>query len=440
MNKAVTPRSLNRRHFLAGSSSLALLGLLAACGRDSGSAEESGELTGALSLLLGSHMTPVEDAARTHTGDLDIDLTVEHATTPDLRNVLTNAFMARRSQWDTVFLTAEVVQEMADRQWLADISALMESYTQSEGFMERTMTAAVSDGQYLAVPWNVGAPIMHWNKNLLEEVGLDPEAPTDWHAQQDSWDTFVEYAKELTTTINGQQVYGFTDAWADTAVLNTWGSLLQMHGGTWFDEDGQPAFNSDAGRAATEKLYDLLHTHQVVDPAATTYTWVFDASPAFLNGTRGFFFTYPFMAGVANDPEESEIAGANGYAPQPAVETSASVDGSEFLGIPVFSENQAEAERFLEYVLSPEVQKQIALAGWATPSTEANLDPEVLEQYPVNEAVVQSYEYPVDYGFSPDSAMWRGILADQIHAVLTDSTSIDAALDDAAAQIVSERS
>ncbi|HLS25844.1 MAG TPA: extracellular solute-binding protein [Beutenbergiaceae bacterium] len=440
MNKPINPRPLNRRHFLAGSGGLALIGLLAACGRESGSAGEAAELTGALSLLLGSHMTPVEDAAHDHAGNLDVDLTVEHVTTPDLRNVLTNAFMARRSQWDGVFLTAEVVREMSDRQWLTDISGLLEPYTQSEDFMVGTMTAAEDAGKYLAVPWNVGAPIMHWNKNLLEEVGLDPEAPAEWHAQQNSWDTFVEYAKELTTTINGQQVYGFTDAWADTAVLNTWGSLLQMHGGRWFDDDGQPAFNSDAGREATEKLYDLLHTHQVVDPAATTYTWVFDASPSFLNGTRGIFFTYPFMAGVANDPEESEIVGANGYAPQPAVETSASVDGSEFLAIPTFSENQGEAERFLEHLLSPEVQKQIALAGWATTSTEANLDPEVLEQYPVNEAVVQSYEYPVDFGFSPDAAMWKSILADQIHAVLTDSTNIDAALDDAAAQIVSERS
>lgn len=440
MNNAQTSRSVNRRRFLQGSSSVALLGLLAACGRDSSSPQETAELTGALSLLLGSHMGPVEDAADAHADAFDIDLAIEHVTTPDLRNVLTNAFMARRSQWDAVFLSAEVVQEMADRQWLTDISGVLEPFTQSEDFMVRTMTAAEDGGQYLAVPWNVGAPIMHWNKNLLEQVGLDPEAPAQWHSQQNSWDTFVEYAKELTTTIDGQQTYGFTDAWADTAVLNTWGSLLQMHGGQWFDEDGQPAFNSDAGRAATEKLYDLLHTHQVVDPAATTYTWVFDASPAFLNGTRGLFFTYPFMAGVANDPEESEIAGANGYAPKPAVDTSASVDGSEFLAIPTFAENQGEAERFLEHVLSPEVQKEIAMAGWATASTEANLDPEVLEQYPVNEAVVQSYEYPVDYGFSPDSAMWRGILADQIHAVLTNSTSIEAALDDAAGQIVSERS
>lgn len=281
---------------------------------------------------------------------------------------------------------------------------------------------------------------MHWNKDLFAEVGLDPEAPANWHAQQNSWDTFVEYAQELTGTINGKEVYGFTGAWADTAVLETWGSLLQMHGGRWFNDDGQPAFNSEAGQEATKKLYDLMHTHQVVDPAATTYTWVFDASPAFLNGTRGFFFTYPFMAGVANNPEESDIAGANGFAPQPAVETSASVDGSEFLAIPAFAENHGEAERFLEYVLTPEVQKEIALEGWATAFSDINLDPDVLKKFPVNEAVVQSYKYPVDFGFSPDAATWKSILADQIHSVLSGDAEINSALDEAANQIVSERS
>src|SRR5690625_7194081 len=114
--------------------------------------------------------------------------------------------------------------------------------------MVGTMTAAEDAGKYLAVPWNVGAPIMHWNKNLQEEVGLDPEAPAESHAQQNSWDTFVEYAKELTTTINGQQVYGVTDAWADTAVLTTGGSVVQMHGGRGLDDDGQPAAHPRAGR------------------------------------------------------------------------------------------------------------------------------------------------------------------------------------------------
>ncbi|TLP79885.1 extracellular solute-binding protein [Nesterenkonia sphaerica] len=440
MNIEINRALVNRRRFLQGSSSLALIGFLAACADRDGSQGDPAELTGALGLLLGSHMTPVETAAQTHADETNVDLEIEHVSTPDIRNVLTNAFMAQRSQWDSVFLTAEVVQEMSERQWLTDVSDLLSAHTQRDAFIAGTMTAADAGGQYLAVPWNVGAPIMHWNKNLLSEVGLDPEAPSNWHSQQNSWDTFVEYAKELTGSINGRNVYGFTDAWADTAVLHTWGSLLQMHGGRWFDDDGRPIFNSEAGQEATQKLYDLLHTHEVVDPAVTTYTWVFDASPAFLNGTRAFFFTWPFMAGVAADPEESEIAGDNGFAPQPAVETSASVDGSEFLAIPAFAENTGEAERFLEYILSPEVQKEIAMEGWATAFSDVNLDPEVLEKFPVNEAVVQSYEYPVDFGFSPDAAMWKSILADQIHSVLTGDADISSALDEAVSQIESERS
>ena len=67
-----------------------------------------------------------------------------------------------------------------------------------------------------------------------------------------------------------------------------------MHGGSFLDEEYQPAWNSDAGVEALHKLYDLLHTHQVIDPAVTTYTWVFDATPRFFEGTRGMFISWPF--------------------------------------------------------------------------------------------------------------------------------------------------
>ena len=68
-------------------------------------------------------------------------------------------------------------------------------------------------------------------------------------------------------------------------------------------------WNSDAGAEALQKLYDLLHTHQVIDPAVTAYTWVFDATPGFFDGTRGMFISSLFVAGVSAISEASQIVG-----------------------------------------------------------------------------------------------------------------------------------
>lgn len=448
--RAVDGGQLSRRRFLRGSAGFGgllasggLSAVLAACGR---SAEEvpqgapGTEFTGSLSLLLGSHMGPVKELAERYNEQHGVEPKIQDVTTPDLRSVVTSAFLSQESPWDAVFTTAVLAQELGGRGWVKTVDAFLDDHVRGRGeLMERGLRAVNSPAGYLAVPWTMGAPLMHWNRKMLEDVGLDPDAPANWHAEPNSWDTFVEYAKELTGTRDGTQYYGFTDAWAEDHILYTWGSLLQMHGGRFLDDDGQPVFNDEAGVEATMKMYDLLNTHKVVDPAVNTYTWVFDASPGFLEGTRGFFFTWPFIAGVANDPEGSQIVGDNAFAPQPAVDTSASVDGSEFLAVPVFADNEDEAWRFLELVTSPEGQKSIAMNGWASIYSDVNLDKEVLDAFPVFEAVVQSYEYPVDGGFSADRETWGPMLGNEIQEVLADKKDAAEALDDAVRRINEDR-
>lgn len=415
-----------RRQFLArGSRAVAgfgVLGMLPAflsgCGTGDTSAEKGPgeEFTGALTVLIGSHMDPVREIAKLYNEEYDVRPKLEQVTTPDLRSKVTTTFLSRRSPWDSVFVTAELAPELAEKEWLVQAGKLLDRVRGEGQIMERALGAATYEDTVYAVPWTIGCPILHWNKQMLSEADLDPEAPVDWHRTEDSWDTMVEFAKK--TTDAERDIYGYTDAWAGTHVLYTWGSLLQMHGGTFFDDEGQPAMDSEAGISATEKLVDLLHTHKVVDPAVTTYTWVFDASPSFLNGNRAFFISWPFIATLANTPEESKIAGKNGFAPNPAIQTSASVDGSEFFAVPTFAENDDEAWRFIELVSSREGQRIAAEGGWAPIYAELLEDEELLENFPVYAAVRQSYEYPVDGGWTPDRPMWTKILSDEISQAL----------------------
>lgn len=436
-----------RREFLGRSSRAvaglgvlgAFPGLLSGCGAGEESAKKGPgeEFTGSLTVLIGSHMDPVREIAKLYKEKYDVQPKLEEVTTPDLRSKVTTTFLSRSSPWDSVFVTAELAPELAEKEWLVRAGELIERVRGEGEIMERALGAVTYEGTVYAVPWTIGCPILHWNKQLLSDAGLDPEAPVDWHKTENSWDTLVEYAKK--TTDAERDIYGYTDAWAGTHVLYTWGSLLQMHGGTFFDDEGQPAMNSEAGIAATEKMVDLLHTHKVVDPAVTTYTWVFDASPGFLNGSRAFFITWPFISSLANTPEESKIAGKNGFAPNPAIETSASVDGSEFFAVPTFAENDDEAWRFIELVSSREGQRIAAEGGWAPMYAELLEDEELLKTFPVYTAVRQSYEYPVDGGWTPDRPMWTKILSDEIAQALGQEKSPKEAMQGAVTKINAER-
>lgn len=429
-------------------------GLLSGCGTPAGSSGGPGSAsptspatpppapknTGKLSLLLGSHMNYLHALAADYEMKFGVKPQVEQITTPDLRTKLVAAFAARRSAWDSVFLTAALVREMAQNNWVKDATARAEKALAGKKVPERAFTSALYKGKKWALPVTIGAPILHWNKELLQKVGLDPEAPAKWHSQKNSYDEFLRYAKQLTRTIDGVQVYGYTDAWGGAGIMQWFRAVVQMHAGKVLDDDGNPVFNGPAGVAAVEKMYDLLHTHKVVDPAVTTYTWVFDASPGFLNGQRGMFMTWPFIADVAEDATKSKIVGKAGFAPNFAVDTSASVDGSEFLAVPAAAENEEEGWRFLELAVSPEAQrKQGTTTGWIPIYEDLLSDKDVVAKQRAAPVVALSYKYPVDNYFTPDYAKWSEITSVELQEVLQKKKKPKEALDDAVKKINEER-
>lgn len=433
----MTFRKLDRRGFLGGLSAASIAG---------GSLLPSSHLraqtavnTDSVRLLLGSHMGYLQNLTSAYAALYGTEPTVDLITTPDLPVRLNSSFIARRDVGDAVFCTAQLCAGLADREWLTDLTDFVNEELLPNGLLPNSLTAATYNGRIYAVPVTIGCPIMHWNKNLLEAAGLDPEAPAGWHAQPGSWDTMVEYAQAVTDPDNN--VYGVADNWGGTGSIFTFGALLQMHGGSFLDAELNPVMNSDAGVEALTKMVELLHLHQVVDPAVTTYTWVFDASPAYLAGQRGFFFTWPFISGIANTDGDSQVQGRSGAAPNPSVLTSASVDGSEYLTIPVFASNPEGGRQFIKLATSLENQiLQGSTSPWAPAIETALGNPEVQANLPVAEVIKQSYRYPVDGGYSADRERWVEILTGQISRAVNRQAEPREALDEAVRQIVASRS
>ncbi|QBK30726.1 ABC transporter substrate-binding protein [Roseitalea porphyridii] len=428
-------KGIDRRRLLLSMGAAAMTGGLLSSTRLASAQQGNNE---PVKLLLGSHMeylqTLAPDYAAAHGPTPEIEL----VTTPDLPVKLNSTLIARRSPGDAVFVTAALMSGLAEKGWLTDMTDLIEQELLPNGLIENSLTAANYQGRYFGVPVTIGAPIMHWNKALFEARGLDTEAPNNWHATPGSWDTLVEYAKEINDPDNN--IYGITDNWGGVGSMFTFGSLLQGGGGRFLDDDLQPVMNSEAGVEALSRMVDLLHLHKVIDPAAVTYTWVFDASPAYLAGQRGIFFTWPFIAGIANGSDDSAIQGQSGYAPNPALETSASIDGSEFLSIPVFADNPEGGRQFIK--LATSLDKQIlqgSTSPWA-PSVDAALShPDVSGNLPFAEVIRQSYQYPVDGGYSPDRERWQEILTGQLSRAFAREVAPKEALDEAVKLINASR-
>ena len=143
--------------------------------------------TSPVSLLLGSHMDYLIALTSKYQALHGVEPKVELVTTPDLPVKLSSAFIARRSLGDAVFVDAATLAGLADKGWLTDVGDMVEAKFLPAGLLPNSLTAARYNGGIYGVPVTIGAPIMHWNKDLCEKAGLDPEAPSDWHSTPKSW-------------------------------------------------------------------------------------------------------------------------------------------------------------------------------------------------------------------------------------------------------------
>ncbi|MFC7496265.1 MULTISPECIES: ABC transporter substrate-binding protein [unclassified Nocardioides] len=114
-----------------------------------------------------------------------------------------------------------------------------------EEFPEAARATATVEDEVIGFPAVVDNLGLIYNKQLFDEAGLD--YPTeDW-----TWDDFRTAAAELTDPARNQFGTAYpTDGGEDT-VWRFWPHVWQ-NGGDVLDEDGQPAFDSEAGVEALE--------------------------------------------------------------------------------------------------------------------------------------------------------------------------------------------
>ena len=92
---------------------------------------------------------------------------------------------------------------------LNDIGALepLNDYFTAEEWAQipqSSLDSVTFDGQIMAMPWVPGPIIMFYNRNLMEQAGLDPDAPPQ------TWPELLEAAKAICALpdVDGAPIYG----------------------------------------------------------------------------------------------------------------------------------------------------------------------------------------------------------------------------------------
>jgi sn-glycerol 3-phosphate transport system substrate-binding protein len=294
-----------------------------------------------------------------------------------------------------------------------DLAALVAALPQE--FVDDFYTGLWSYGELAGgrygLPWNSSTPVMYYNVNAFERVGLD--VPTSWSA-------FAEAARALTTR-QAQGAMFVGDSWLFEMMVLTMG-------GTLVGSDGQPDFESPEALAALTLLHDLSRERHLAYFGST------EATAASLNFVRSrSLLTF---ASIANWPDvrRFSIGFRVAAAPVPMAPGGRVPLGGAQL---VVMRNASEAERdgafaFWRHLMEPESVAIWVRDSYYIPVRRAALPllGDFYAEDPNRAAALSQLDLAVPRPRLPEFTAYRRLIDEALDRALRGNVSPEAALAD----------
>jgi multiple sugar transport system substrate-binding protein len=303
-------------------------------------------------------------------------------------------FVASQDSTADVSYSWETFTAKYGRTLFEDLTDLMDSSLLA-GLAPAATRALSFLGKLYGVPFDSNQAIFMMNNDIYAEAGLDPAAPPQ------SWDEFMDFSEK--TTVDGRYATLFTMGDANSSFV-TYISLFNSTGGQLLSDDlTKLQLNTPEGLLAMTAIYDAFVTRPIADPAGITIASSIEQGKVFRAGNMAHYYAFPNHYTLANDPEQSEVVGKVTTSIIPGLtQRSGSVNAFEGYSINRFSNNKDLGVAWLEHIISPEVQKLVAL-NWGRPPALLSTydDAEVAEKSPQFATVREQGEYAAPRYGSP---------------------------------------
>ena len=205
----------------------------------------------------------------------------------------------------------------------------------------------------LGFPIRGHVQLMFYRRDIFEKLGL--KAPG-------TWDDMVEAGKLITakTDLSGVAMY-----YGKTAGQNLmiWFNYLWGAGGDLLDAEGQPAFNSPAGVAATQAYIDVMLKHKAAPAASASFNET-DAVNSVAQGKSAMVPVWWWRYASLVEPNVSTLTPEQvAFAPLPSMpgKPNTTYTNTWFYGINRNSKKKAAAMEFLTWLSQPEIERSVLL-------------------------------------------------------------------------------
>lgn len=283
---------------------------------------------------------------------------------PALNVHIDDVFAAGTAAYDVI--STHVKYAPAQQAWLLPLDAHF-SDTELADFSPALVELARLDGALVQIPRNVDARILFYRSDLLRDADEQARFQRQYGRALRVPQTWDEVRDIATFFTRPPDLFGFAFPGHSSGLFGTFFELAAMAGGTLFDEELNPSFDTSAGRWALGFLADLYQ--QGLTPRDLDATYFDEVSRLFRDGRCALAADWPAYYGLLSDPQTSTVADAFGvalYPVGPAGKRAVYAGGHSF-AIPTSVQDVEGALALVRFLTSAESQTVEAQAGAIVP-------------------------------------------------------------------------
>ncbi len=398
------------------SATLALLGLSAA------SAALAQQTT--LTVFMGSQQRPevfqpIFDRFSQQNPNIKIKIEQGGATSEVQNQYLTTVLAARDPSLDVFLIDVVRTATFAAANWAEPLDSYLPSKdAYLKAFLPGPIAASSVSGKLYALPAFTDVQFLYYRKDLLDKYKA--KVPT-------TWDELTQTAQRITKAEGGKlQGFNFQGAPIEGTVCNFLETLWSA-GGT---------VNNVTGAQGQQGLGFLVNAVKTgLAPAASSEIKTDDSRQQFQAGNVlfGLNWSYAWAHFQGNSPDPTKVKGDVGVAKLPAFgkNASATCTGGWNWAVSAYSKNKAAAAKLLQYMVSANVQREIAVKGAYLPvRTALYTDKAVLAANPHFKAMLPVVKGARPRPVTPAYPRVSEVIRNNVSAAVAGSKSVDAALKD----------
>ena len=290
------------------------------------------------------------------------------------------------------------------------------------------------DGSTYGVPYHVGPMMLLYRADLYD----DPAERAGFAAKfgyplaaPDTWEQYTDQARWFTRPDEGRHgtiVAGFPD---EHNTVYDFLTQLWSRGAELTDAEGRLSLDCPQARDSARFLYDLWHTHRVVDPAAAQWDSV-ASGVHFAAGEAAMMVNWSGFAALSA-PEDSPTHGLVRCAPVPRADvpggSRVALNSYWVLAIAAGSERPEAAYELLRALTTPEMDRITAEEGGSATRRDSWSSPAVSRIAPYYAGFEEAHEHTRAL---PRDPRWPAI-SDVLNDMVGSLVSGEAVPEDAAA-------